>query len=76
VRPSSRIIKAELSGNNTNLTLEQTEGFNKGDYCRIDIQTTNSIEHKFFIIVDISDKIVTVEGDATGTQGKPIVSFG
>ena len=76
VRPSSRIIKAEKSGSNTKLTLEQTEGFNVGDYCRIDIQTANSIEHKFFIISHISDKIVTVSGDATGSYGKPIVSFG
>lgn len=76
VRPSSRIIKAEKSGTNTKLTLEQTEGFNVGDYCRIDIQTANSIEHKFFVISNILDKIITVSGDATGSYGKPIVSFG
>ena len=76
VRPSSRIIKAEKSGSNTKLTLEQTEGFNIGDYCRIDIQTANSIEHKFFVISNILDKIITVSGDATGSYGKPIVSFG
>lgn len=76
VRPSSRIIKEERSGSNTRLTLEQTEGFNVGDYCRIDIQTANSIEHRFFVITNITDKIITVSGDATGSYGKPIVSFG
>ena len=76
VRPSSRIVKAEKSGSNTKLTLEQTEGFNVGDYCRIDVQTANSVEHKFFVINSISDKIITVSGDATGSYGKPIVSFG
>lgn len=76
VRPSSRIIKEERSGSNTKLTLEQAEGFNVGDYCRIDIQTANSIEHRFFVITNITDKIITVSGDATGSYGKPIVSFG
>lgn len=76
VRPSSRIIKAEKSGSNTKLTLEQTEGFNVGDYCRIDVQTANSIEHRFFVVTNIADKIITVSGDATGSYGKPIVSFG
>lgn len=76
VRPSSRIIKEERSGSNTKLTLEQTEGFNVGDYCRIDIQTANSVEHRFFVITNITDKIITVSGDATGSYGKPIVSFG
>lgn len=76
VRPSSRIIKAEKSGSNTELTLEQTEGFNIGDYCRIDIQTANSVEHRFFVITNITGKIITVSGDATGSYGKPIVSFG
>lgn len=76
VRPSSRIIKAEKSGSNTKLTLEQTEGFNVGDYCRIDVQTANSIEHKFFVISNITDRVITVSGDATGSYGKPIVSFG
>lgn len=76
VRPSSRIIKAELINNNTLLTLEQTEGFNVGDYCRIDVQTQSSLEHRFYQIINIDDKIVTVVGDASGSYGKPIVSFG
>lgn len=76
VRPSSRIIKEEKSGSNTKLTLEQTEGFNVGDYCRIDIQTANSVEHRFFVVTNITDKTITVSGDATGSYGKPIVSFG
>ena len=76
VRPSSRIIKEERSGSNTKLTLEQTEGFNVGDYCRIDVQTANSVEHRFFVVTNITDKIITVSGDATGSYGKPIVSFG
>lgn len=76
VRPSSRIIEAERFGSDTRLTLEQTEGFNIGDYCRIDIQTVNSIEHRFFVISNIVDKVITVSGDATDSRGKPIVSFG
>lgn len=76
VRPSSRILEAQLSGTNTLLTLEETRGFNIGDYCRIDVQTQNSLEHKFFEIIAIQDKVITVSGNASGSYGKPIVNFG
>lgn len=76
VRPSSRILKAQLSGSNTLLTLEETSGFNVGDYCRIDLQTQNSLEHRFFEIIAIQDKVITVSGNASGSYGKPIVNFG
>lgn len=76
VRPSSRILEAQLSGTNTLLTLEETRGFNIGDYCRIDVQTQNSLEHRFFEIIAIQDKVITVSGNASGSYGKPIVNFG
>lgn len=76
VRPSSRILKVQLSGTNTLLTLEETKGFNVGDYCRIDVQTQSSLEHRFFQITAIQDKVITVSGDASGAYGKPIVNFG
>lgn len=76
VRPSSRILEAQLSGANTLLTLEETSGFNIGDYCRIDVQTQSSLEHRYFQITAIQDKVITVSGDASGSYGKPIVNFG
>ena len=76
VRPSSRILEAQLSGTNTLLTLEETKGFNIGDYCRIDVQTQNSLEHRFFEIIAMQDKVITVSGNASGSYGKPIVNFG
>ena len=76
VRPSSRILKVQTSEANTLLTLEEVRGFNIGDYCRIDVQTQSSLEHRFFQIIDIQDKIITVSGDASGSYGKPIVNFG
>lgn len=78
VRPSSRIIKAELSDNSTILTLEEIKGFKVGDFCRIDIQTSNSIEHMYYEVesVNESSKTITVKGNASNSYGKPIVNFG
>lgn len=78
VRPSSRILSAVLSGENTVLTLEEVKGFNSGDFCRIDIQTENSIGHEFYKIVAVNEveKKIEVIGNAIDSQGKPIVNFG
>ena len=78
IRPSSRIIAASLSETNTILTLEEVKGFNIGDFCRIDIQTLNSLDHNFYeiVAVDQNNKTITVSGNAADTQGKPIVNFG
>ena len=78
IRPSSRIIAASLSETNTILTIEEVKGFNIGDFCRIDIQTLNSLDHNFYeiVAVDQNNKTITVSGNAADTQGKPIVNFG
>jgi hypothetical protein len=78
IRPSSRIIAASFSETNTILTLEEVKGFNIGDFCRIDTQTLNSLDHNFYeiVAVDQNNKTITVSGNAADTQGKPIVNFG
>jgi hypothetical protein len=48
VRPSSRILEATLNGENTILTIEETKGFNVNDFCRIDVQLINGLEHRFY----------------------------
>lgn len=78
IRPSSRVLTAVYSDTSTVLTLEEIKGFNKGDFCRIDVQTSSSLNHNFYKIVSVSEsnKQITVEGNASGATGKPIVNFG
>lgn len=78
VRPSSRILECTLEDSKTILTLEEIKGFNENDYCRIDVQSLNSLEHRYYKILSVNEEVkqITVEGDASGSQGKPIVDFG
>ena len=77
VRPSTRILAAEKSGNNTVLFLEEVKGFNQEDYCRIDSKV-EELKHEYYqiISVDINNKKITVSGNAIDSIGKPIVNFG
>ena len=88
VRPSTRIIKTEvidishLAENQqdfyTKLYVEETNGFNIGDYCRIDSQTENIIGFDYYEIIEIdhSNKTIIVNGNARSSAGKALVSFG
>ena len=78
VRPSTRILAAEISGANTILTLEEIKGFKKDDYCRIDTQGSEGIIHSYHQVISVSEstKKIVVSGNITDSVGKPIVNFG
>lgn len=80
IRPSTRILSAQVNGTagTTTLIVEETKGFNVNDYCRIDTKTSDSIGYKFYKILEIqvTQKIIKVEGEVADCQGKPLVSFG
>jgi hypothetical protein len=67
-----------LDGEYTILTVEETKGFNIGDFCRIDKQTEAEIGHDFYQISEIDEekKTIKIEGNASHSIGKPLVSFG
>ena len=82
VRPSTRILSVRYTNNNNNdytiLTLEEIRDFKAGDYCRIDVQSSNQIGAVYYTImsVDINQKTVTFSGKLPDVTGKPIVNFG
>lgn len=82
VRPSTRILSVSYTKNNNNdytiLTLEEIRDFKAGDYCRIDVQSSNQIGAVYYTIiaVDTNQKTITFSGKLPDVTGKPIVNFG
>ena len=83
VRPSTRILSVSYAKDNNNndftiLTLEEIREFKAGDYCRIDIQSSNQIGAIYYTVMDVKtdEKTVTFSGKLPDVTGKPIVNFG
>lgn len=74
IRPSSRIVSSIKLTSTTRLFLESVEGFEIGDFCRIDAE----LIHNYYEITDISinENYIEINSLVDGVESYPIIDFG